>query len=813
MSSILKRVFGPWLFILVIGVVLSGCQSSEEKAQSHYENGLKLVEQEDLVKAKLEFRNALKLNKNLTPALYSLGKIEFVQKNYAGAVRILQSVTATDPKHVDARVDAGRIFLLAGQRDQALKYVDEAYALEPKNLAVLALKGAIAIQDKSFNEALGFANAALEINPDYTDALVVLAAERMAASDPKGALVHVEKSLALDESNLGLQLFKMRILENLKDKDGVEKVLIKMSSLYPESLEIHNNLAKWYLREKEIDKAEKLLRQFQKANPTNQQAGFNLIAFLRSQKGDEAAKNELQLLIETSGSGIFNYKLAFAELVFSNGDDKQGTDFVTKLIDESGDTDEGMKARVFLAQKLIGLKRQDEALALAQTVLASDPKNVEALLVRATVSTMNSDYTAATDDLRVALAEEPRSAGILRALANIYERSGKIELAEENLAKAVAIQEFKPGLGMDLAQFLLRYGKTERAETVLQNVLEKTPTNEPALKQLATIRLGLGNWQGASEIATSLSKLDDKNSVLVDRIRARALAGQDQVEKSIELLRESLISRPDDQSPLRDLFNLYMRTKKYDAAEELINTTLKSGGDKVLAHIRLAALSRLKNDAEQTESSLKMAVKEGASDIRGYYALAQLYFSIGRNADAEKIIRQGLEIQEGNATMQLLLANVLERVGKIDETISVYEAMYKAEPRSLVVANNLASMLSEYGDNSDNLKRAYEIAYSRFRNSKTPQFLDTLGWIYVLRGEYGEGVALLRKAAEGLPGFGVVHYHLGMAYKGLDRPDQAMASLKKADELMQGKEFQGKDLLQKSLQELLANSKVPKDKS
>lgn len=813
MFSFLKRVLGPWLSILIVGIVLTGCQSAEEKAQSHYENGLKLIEQGQLVKAKLEFRNAIKLDKSLTSALYSLGKIEFAQKNYSGAVKMMLAVTAADPKHIKARVDVGQIYLLAGQRDQASKLVDEAYALDPKNLSVLALKGAIAIQEKSFNKALGFANAALEIDPEYVDALILLAVERMASSDPEAALAYVEKGLAVDGANLGVLLFKMKILEKMEDKDGIEKVLIQISDASPENLQMHVNLARWYVRYKKTDEAEKVLRQFQKNNPANQQAGFSLVAFLKSQRSDEAAQNELLSLIETSESGKFNYKLAFAELVFANGDVEQATNFLTKLIDESGETEDGMKARVFLAQRLIVQKKPDEALALAETVLASDSKNVDALLIRATINTNRNDYVAATDDLRTALSEEPRSAGILRALANIYERSGKIELAEENLAKAVAIQQFKPGLGLDLAQFLLRYGKTKRAETVLQNVLQKTPTNESALKQLATIRLGRGDWQGASDIAASLSKIDDKNAGLVDRIRARALAGQNQIEKSIELLQGSLVSRPDDQSPLRDLFMLYVRSKNYDAAEDLVKNTLKSDGDKVLAHIRMASISRLKNQMDQTEASLKMAVQDGASDVRGYYALAQLYFSTGRNEDAEKIIRQGLEIQESNPTMQLLLANVLERLGKIDETIVVYEAMYKAEPRSLVVANNLASVLSEYKDDPALLKRAYEIAYSRFRNSKTPQFLDTLGWIYVLRGEYGEGVALLRKAAEGLPNFGVVHFHLGMAYKGLDRADQALASLKKADSLIQDSAFSGKDLLQKSLQELMEKNNSAKDKS
>ena len=91
-----------------------------------------------------------------------------------------------------------------------------------------------------------------------------------------------------------------------------------------------------------------------------------------------------------------------------------------------------------------------------------------------------------------------------------------------------------------------------------------------------------------------------------------------------------------------------------------------------------------------------------------------------------------------SAPLQLLLATVLEREAKYDDAIDIYRKMIVADPTSTIVANNLASLLSDYHNDPASLDEAFQIA-SRFRSSDIPQFLDTLGWIYYLRGDYRPG--------------------------------------------------------------------------
>ena len=74
--------------LLVLALLLvGGCGSSEDRAQSYYERGMKLLSQENFVKASIEFRNALQLKKDLVGAWRGLAEIEARNHNWEAATR------------------------------------------------------------------------------------------------------------------------------------------------------------------------------------------------------------------------------------------------------------------------------------------------------------------------------------------------------------------------------------------------------------------------------------------------------------------------------------------------------------------------------------------------------------------------------------------------------------------------------------------------------------------------------------------------------------------------------------------------------
>src|SRR5262249_50733792 len=147
----------------------------------------------------------------------------------------------------------------------------------------------------------------------------------------------------------------------------------------------------------------------------------------------------------------------------------------------------------------------------------------------------------------------------------------------------------------------------------------------------------------------------------------------------------------------------------------------------------------------------------------GYQALASFYIDHSDLGKAQDVIRAGLTQQPDSADLHLLLANTLELKEDYDGAIKEYESVLNNEPRSLVAANNLASLLADYRTDKASLERAASVAAS-LQKSPVPQFKDTLGWIDYQKGDYQNAVPLLEQAAAALPNRALIHYHLGMSY-------------------------------------------------
>ena len=159
-----------------------------------------------------------------------------------------------------------------------------------------------------------------------------------------------------------------------------------------------------------------------------------------------------------------------------------------------------------------------------------------------------------------------------------------------------------------------------------------------------------------------------------------------------------------------------------------------------------------------------------------------MYLRQKNSDEALKILRAGLQELPGNSTLRLTLAGTLELRGDFDGAITEYEGMLKDQPGSMVVANNLASLLSDHRSDKESLERAYAIA-APLAQSPVPNFKDTLGWLNYRRGDYRNAIPLLEDAAKALPNTALVHYHLGMSYIAAGQSERAVEELKKASTL------------------------------
>ncbi len=370
---------------------------------------MKLLAAHEDAKAAVEFRNAVSLKKDLLPAWRGLAQSDENTHHWADLVSALQTILDLDPKDEQTRIKFANLLVAAGAPERALKVINDSTEPDGNNASILSLKAVITYKLKDNDTAVKYAQAALKIDSANVNALVVLAADRLANNDPNGALQLLSKNPQSQDQDLGTQLFKLRIYEQQKDYANAEVLLKELVARYPQNVTMRRQLVNLYITQHQPEDAEKELRAIVAADPKNAQSGLDLIRFLYAIKGPAAARQELAARINAGGD-IFPFQLALAELDFDQGKPEDSFKLLETL-GNSSDARQAVTAKIMLAQLNLRQKNVDAAEKIANDVLSSDQRNVDALKLRATIRLDRGHIDAAIDDLREAAQRSAAFAG------------------------------------------------------------------------------------------------------------------------------------------------------------------------------------------------------------------------------------------------------------------------------------------------------------------------------------------------------------------------------------------------------------------
>jgi cellulose synthase operon protein C len=780
--------FGPGIrkaFLALALLQIGGCDSPEQRAQSYFDSGMKLFAQHESAKAALELRNAVRLERNMTEAWKVLAEIDETSRNWPGLVTDMRTIVELDPGEVSARLKLAKLLLLAGSSSEALELVNAGMELDDRSADLRALKAAILYKLDKQADAVREAQAALDMDSSNGDALMVVAASRLAKGDAKGALSLFQDPLVAQakslENNVGFQLLKIKLLGQTGDLKSAEAALRKLVDLNPQEPGYRKLLINFYVEQRRLDDAEGEMRYLAGASPADSEAVLDLVRYLYTVKKDApAARRELNARIGARGE-IFPYQMALADMDFAEGNLAAGRQSLEKLIGTDGSATHVRTAKIALAKTYLANRDFDTADRLASDVLGDDPHNVEALKLRASLRLERSQLDAAVADLLEALNYQPRSTDLMLALATAYERGGMIELADKRLADATRVSDWDANIGLEYAAFLQRRGSTARAEDVLIGLNKRRPDNIGVLSALAQVRLARQNWEGALETVESMRRLD-KGSGVADQILGTALVGRNKYDEAITAFQRAYNAAPGAAQPMDSLVGALLKANRKDQATAFLRAALTKDPNNANALLLLGSMQLSGGATDQALKSFLAAIKAQPKDAAGYRALSDLYVGQKNYDEAIRFIRSAIEQQPEMISLHVILAGVLERKGDYESAISEYQFMLDRQPANLILANNLASLLLDRRSDEASLKKALSLA-AILRRSEIPQFKDTLGWASYRQGDYRAAVALIEEASAALPGQAAVRYHLGMGYIATDQPAKATEQLKKALEL------------------------------
>lgn len=770
-----RRAIAAYMLLAILAA--AGCSREPSQADLLIEQGKQNFDNAEYAKARAALEQAAQLEPKRPDVFFLLGQVAEKQGDVPAALGFYGESVNLNPDEIEARIRAARLFVDVGdiaQADSILRYVRD---FRPNDRRLLTLEVILRERQGDAEGAIAQALKLLAEDPGAPDAsLLVAELYRRHGQLDKGEQV-LRASLVKHPTDAKLRFELAQNLAAQQRPRDSEQLLLDLIAEQPLVYIYQQRLAELYVSENRLDEAEKWLRDAMRAHPGDERPLLVLADFIAAHRSPFVAEQELV-------NGIFNRPDSFA-LRMSLGaiyERMLNLDGAEKVYREAANVARQVPAqiaaRLRAADVLLRAGQAVEADAQIALVLQADPGNLDGLLLRGRMAMARGRPDLAIEDFRAVLQKRSESFDVLSMLVRAYVASGQAELAEAGLRRAIEVQPTHAGARLELIQLLGVANRHNDALKEIDRALEVLPNNLPILQARVEVLMAKQEWDLAETQARQIQDL-----------YPRAIAGymqlghiyftQNRFDKAEEAYKIAVAQAPLDHNALQSLVQAIAMNEGLPAAQNYLEGFLKGYVNHPTAYNIVGELYAQRNEHTKAEAAFARAYQLNPTWVLPYVNLAKLYQLRGELEAAVQVFLNGLAIVPDSVQLAMLLALTYEQLGWDGDAIDIYEGILAKRPTLDPAANSLALLLAKRSGEEEAGKRAVELA-ERFRESRSPVYRDTLGWVYFLTGDLEMAQQVLERAVTEFPNLPQLRYHLGRVYAARGRRDEALAQLKQA---------------------------------
>lgn len=771
------------IFLAIAVALLTACGSPQERASQHIAAAEQLLEQGDVVKAKLEAQNAVQIQPRNSAARMLLARIAEQNGMMRDAAGHLLIVIDEDPDNLEARLKLGEFYFLGRAVEPAREQADAALRIAPEDARSHLLNAQVMFLQGDKAAAMTEVDRALELEPGVAKAVMFkagLLGDRGEIQAAAAVIDHGIRTGTPEDANT-LRRFRLQLLWDSAPKALIEEDLTALADDFTDSNDYKFALAQFYARENRVEEAEQVLRRTIESDPDYVRPRLQLISLLAAKRGEEAAVAAVKGFIEGEPENLqLRRALGGVYERFERMEDAYRV--YADLAELSPVSAEGISARNRMAAIDVARERLESARKLTDAVLVDAPDNPDALLLRAAFHFGDRAYDEAIADLRLVLRKNERSASALRLLAQSYALNGDGILAQDAYRRLLALQPGDELAAAELAGLLAASGDAGAAEEVLRDRLEVDPNDADAMSDLVQTLLVQRDIAAAEREARRLVEFDQDNPFAQFQL-GQALQAQGSTDAALDAYKRALAQNPDAIQALQALVRMLTDNGRASEALGYLQGHVAENPDQSAARVLLGSLYALLGEPEAARNEYETVIAADPETPEAYLGLAGLETP---NSDAQlAVFRRGHEANPNHLRMTLMLTKTLEQNQRYEEAIIIYEEQVRLNPQNVPLVNNLAALLLDHRDDEASHRRALALV-EKFESSNEPILLDTLGWAYYRNGNYALAVRHLERAVSVAGQEPVLRYHLGMAYAKNNNVAGAKQELSKALDLARG---------------------------
>jgi tetratricopeptide (TPR) repeat protein len=781
------RVLAATLLAALV-LLAAGCSNPEKAKAEHVQRGEALLKERRWQEATLEFRNALQIDDNLASAHWGLAQAYLQLGRASEYVEELQRTVKLDPNNIDARLRLAQGYLLAFYNEkkpellaEAERLTGEILAREPNNpdgiitsANVIYFKGGPDAA-KQAEEKIKYA---ISLNPGRVESYMGLAKFYQQTGRGSDADATYKQAISINDRSSLAHIEYGKFLTQSNRSEQAEAEFAKAAEVDPENRDVQWVLASYYLVNKRYDKAEE---------------AYNRWAHLDWDKAEGRAR----LADYYATVGRFDEAAAlYQDIVKTFTDYPRGRYRLGEISLQRGDV-QGARAQV------------DE-------LLKANPKDADALFLRARMRSAEGKLHDAIADLKTVLDQEPRSKLGLYFMSDALYRDGQYEQARTRAGELERYYpDFFPAKLLQI-QINLDSGDYDGARRMADDLLKRlqdpdsapkgdiTPqifadvkTNALLLRGKAALRLVPSTPADAQKLVAAArgdfdaARQSAPNSPLPYVNLADAAGADGKVDEAQQQLDRALSIDKTNFQALTALINLGAASGRLDQVRSRIEQLASEQPANAQLQYLVGQAYRNGNaqqpgDAARAEAAMRRAIELDADYMPAYAALAEIYVVTQQPDRAVEQYKKILERRPDDFTAYRNLGLIESGRGQSEAAADYYRRALSIRPDEPVAANNLAAMYADQGKgNAEEAIRLAQEIVRRYPNE--PGFADTLGWVYYRKGLYRDAAEQLQRAVSLAAKRGgdnsLYRWHLGAALASGGDRTAARRELQKCQEL------------------------------
>lgn len=390
-------------------------------------------------------------------------------------------------------------------------------------------------------------------------------------------------------------------------------------------------------------------------------------------------------------------------------------------------------------------------------VLREHPKNINAQNALRQALLWDAANPSAAAELRAYLKEHPQDSEIAQ---HLKEDEGKLAQMNSGIARNPEERA---------AYAALNAKRLDEAQQRFMAILEREPTNGRAAAGMGFLRMQQNNFGGAISYLTEAEENGFRERSVVEALEssrfwytmseASQAFDDNQLDVAAEKYKAALVMRPKSREALNGLAGLLIKQQRYADAAGVYEQLLKIAPQKADAWRGLFFSYARQGQSERALGVLTRVPagerNELARDPEYLRTLATIYHSLGRQADAQRVLAQalalpfpdeGANLKEGT---RLQYAGILMEAKRYAQAIELYTQVLDENPNSLPAWMGLVSAHHELGADNQSIADVEKMPPSVYDAALSDVgFMSMLGAIYQQANQFDIAQGLLERSVK-----------------------------------------------------------------